>query len=154
MRTIREWGLVVLWMGAIFYGSSRPSLPGSLGRQDAIGDLFRAAVHLAEYAILAALTYRAAIAPAVRGDASLALGNPRAVQVLDVRLVVAVLALSVGYALSDELHQSFVPGRCFSLADLGVDAAGVALGLGAVARWRMWSGRSLRHRKGGPHFRR
>lgn len=154
MRAIRDWGLVVLWMGAIFYGSSRPSLPGSLGRQDAIGDLLRTAVHLAEYAILAALTYRAAIATAVRGDASLALGNPRVERGLDVRLVVAVLALSMGYALSDELHQSFVPGRCFSLADLGVDVAGVVLGLGAVARWRLWRGRSLHHRDSNPHFRR
>ncbi|HEX9058870.1 MAG TPA: VanZ family protein [Clostridia bacterium] len=30
----------------------------------------------------------------------------------------------VAYGLSDEIHQLFVPGRCFQLIDLGMDAIG------------------------------
>lgn len=33
------------------------------------------------------------------------------------------------YALSDEFHQLFVPGRAFELSDLGLDATGISVGL-------------------------
>ena len=33
------------------------------------------------------------------------------------------------YALSDEFHQLFVPGRAFQLSDLGLDAVGISAGL-------------------------
>ena len=38
-------------------------------------------------------------------------------------------AVCMAFALSDEWHQSFVPARVFSFADLGADAVGVALGI-------------------------
>ncbi len=37
------------------------------------------------------------------------------------------------YALSDEIHQLFVPGRAFQWADIGMDTCGVLLGAAAVA---------------------
>lgn len=44
--------------------------------------------------------------------------------------------LAVVYALSDEFHQSFVPGRHPSLVDaLVIDAGGAAIGLGLMY-WR------------------
>jgi VanZ family protein len=47
------------------------------------------------------------------------------------RIAFAV-AIALAFALSDEWHQTFVPGRVFSLGDLGADALGVAIGIGAV----------------------
>ena len=48
------------------------------------------------------------------------------------------LILAVFYALSDEFHQSFVPGRHPSLVDaLVIDAGGAAIGLGLVYWWRV-----------------
>lgn len=45
--------------------------------------------------------------------------------------------LTMGYGLLDEWHQSFVPGRQVSAADLGRDALGCALGLWLTRRvWR------------------
>jgi VanZ family protein len=38
-------------------------------------------------------------------------------------------ALGALYAVSDELHQSFVPGRLGSPLDVAIDAAGVAVGI-------------------------
>ncbi len=38
------------------------------------------------------------------------------------------LIISICYALSDEFHQSFVPGRVMGLADICFDTAGVFLG--------------------------
>ncbi len=35
---------------------------------------------------------------------------------------------SFGYAITDEIHQLFVPGRAFQISDLAVDLAGIILG--------------------------
>lgn len=35
---------------------------------------------------------------------------------------------SFGYAVTDEIHQIFVPGRAFQLIDLAVDLGGIVLG--------------------------
>ena len=43
--------------------------------------------------------------------------------------VSASAVLCAVYALSDEIHQIFVPGRAFQLVDLAVDLAGVAVGI-------------------------
>ena len=37
--------------------------------------------------------------------------------------------LAILYGISDEIHQSFVPGRDASIIDLGVDALGISLSL-------------------------
>lgn len=50
--------------------------------------------------------------------------------------------ITVVYGLSDEFHQSFVPSRVASAADLLADAAGAI-----VAGWGLWLGvRMRRHR--------
>lgn len=38
--------------------------------------------------------------------------------------------LAAGYAVTDELHQLFVPGRAFQVTDLAIDAGGTLLGIG------------------------
>ena len=59
------------------------------------------------------------------------------------------MVIVILYALSDETHQSFVPGRSPSLLDVGVDAIGGILGLSVargrwierafnLARYRIW----------------
>lgn len=50
----------------------------------------------------------------------------------NVKLLVRFLvSIGVGiiYAISDELHQSFIPGRSPSAIDVGIDTAGVILGI-------------------------
>jgi VanZ family protein len=44
-------------------------------------------------------------------------------------------AVCVAFALGDELHQTLVPGRTFSWADVGADTAGIGIGL-ALGLWR------------------
>jgi VanZ family protein len=50
-------------------------------------------------------------------------------------LLILAWALSVLYALTDEFHQSFVPGRNASLVDIGIDAIGAA---GMILLYRLW----------------
>ena len=44
------------------------------------------------------------------------------------RVLLRAVLLCLGYALLDEIHQHFVPGRAFQLADLGLDLLGSTLG--------------------------
>jgi VanZ family protein len=103
----RLWLPVVAWAALIFAFSSVPDLGTGLGGWDL---LLRKIAHAAEFAILGALLLRA-------------VGRP-------------VVAFSLGalYAISDEVHQSFVPGRVGSPVDVAIDVAGVAAG---VALWQL-----------------
>lgn len=101
-RTLSLWLPVVAWAAVIFGLSSVPDLGTGLGGWDLV---VRKLAHVTEYAILGALLVRA-------------LGRPWA----------AFLA-GITYAVSDEIHQSFVPGRLGSPVDVAIDAAGVAVGV-------------------------
>ncbi len=115
------WLPPLLWMTLIFYGSAQPTLP-SLAHS-LLDSLVKYGAHFVEYAVLALLWYRALYAR---------FPHPR---ILPLALIVTVL-----YALSDELHQSFVPGRSATWQDLAVDALGAASALllwnAAHQRWR------------------
>ena len=103
---LRLWAPVVLWAAVIFAFSSIPDLGTGLGTWDLV---LRKLAHAAEFAVLGALLLRAL--PIER----------------------AALALGIGYAASDEVHQLFVAGRRGSVVDVLIDAVGVSVG---VALWR------------------
>lgn len=42
------------------------------------------------------------------------------------------VAISFFYAVTDEIHQLFVPGRAFQLVDLAVDLVGIIIGTAAI----------------------
>ena len=132
MILIRDWLPVLLWMAAIFWGSSRSTLPGPLGAQTVCGDWLRDATHMAEYAILSALAHRALrkTPAAARRPSSF----PSHFSFLRAHFspFVLALALSLGYAFLDETHQLFVPGRQFALWDIVLDASGSVLALAAL----------------------
>ena len=73
--------------------------------------------HLTEYAILAALWFRALHA-----------GR----RLPSTRRALAALGISIAWAIGDELHQRFVPSRTASHLDVILDSAGAALALLAL----------------------
>jgi len=85
--------------------------------------LSRKVGHFSEYALLLALWWRALITR-VAGLGALALA----------------FAIAVGYAATDEFHQTFVDGRVGTPRDVVLDAAGAAAA-GAVILWRRGSPR-------------
>ncbi len=108
-RFLRYWFPVSIWCGVIFYFSSIPHLSSGLG----VWDLFlRKIAHLIEYGILAFLLTRA-----FWNTGNLSLSD----------LCAWSLRLSIFYALTDELHQSFVPGRKNSIYDLFIDSLGAVI---------------------------
>ncbi len=104
---VRLWLPVLTWAGLIFAFSSVPDLGTGLGGWDLV---LRKIAHAAEYAVLGALLQRALRRPGV------------------------AFALGTLYAISDEVHQSFVSGRHGSPLDVALDAAGVAVGVALVHR--------------------
>ena len=55
--------------------------------------------------------------------------------------VVFTLLLCISYAITDELHQAFVPGRTPKLLDVLIDSSGASLGIGIYVlfvenRWK------------------
>ena len=112
----------LLWMGLIFFLSAQPDLPHpQTGWLDL---LFSSAAHFIMFGVLAVLW-------------AWALGWGRYGWLVS-------LALTLLYALSDEFHQSFVPGRHADPFDLVCDALGAVAGLGAWAWLRRWRRRVLR----------
>ena len=101
-RIVTVWLPVFAWAAVIFAFSSIPHLSSGLGAWDTV---LRKCAHVAEYAILGALLYRAL------GREALA------------------LAVGIAFAATDELHQHFVRGRHASPVDVAIDAAGLALGM-------------------------
>lgn len=107
-RLLSLWLPVAAWAALIFGLSSVPDLGTGLGGWDLV---LRKLAHATEYAILAALLVRA-------------LGRPGW----------AALA-GLAYAISDEIHQSFVEGRQGSPLDVGIDTVGVLVGVMLARRW-------------------
>ena len=104
---IRFWGPVVLYMGLIFWSSSRE-------RPDVLSSIPDYLLHGAAYAGLALLSVRALAKRIFSG--------------LKAAHIAGGIAIAVLYGMSDEWHQLHVPGRDGSLVDVLADLAGAALG--------------------------
>ena len=81
--------------------------------------ILRKAAHFTEYALLAALWWRA-LRTRMADSAALA----------------AAFAIAVGYSITDEIHQTFVDGRTGSPVDVLIDTAGAATAVALAARRR------------------
>ena len=101
-------------MGVIFLLSAQPNLSSGLGVIDLVG---RKLVHVGEYALLCALWWRALRTVAAPGWG-----------------LATATAIAVAYAVTDELHQSFVPTRHGAVLDVAIDSVGALLA--AVLLWR------------------
>lgn len=108
MRVAIPWLSVVAWAALIFYLSAQPSLKTDLGIWDLI---LRKCAHVLEYAVLCLLLWNAIRQKIITSRTALALAA----------------MISLIYALSDEFHQRFVPGRSGALRDVGFDSAGIII---------------------------
>lgn len=143
-RFLRYWLPVILWMVFIFGLSTSAGASSNTSRiigpivrwlvpgisDEALGRVVfgvRKTSHVAEYALLAVLGWRARRKP-VRGDA-------RPWHRGD---AVFAFVLATAFAASDEWHQSFVPSRQGSGWDVLLDSCGAVLGLFVVWRLGRW----------------
>ena len=111
MARIGRFGPPLGLMAVIFALSAQPDLDSGLGTVDYVG---RKLVHMSEFGLLWFLWLRA-------------LGRDRAL---------AAALIAIGYAVTDEVHQTSVEGRHGTPTDVAIDAAGV------VAAWLLWRART------------
>lgn len=101
---------ILLWSGFIFFLSNQQTLPGpDLYAWDFV---FKKSAHVFVYFVLMLLVQRAIL--------KLHIENV-------VKASVFALVFSVLYAMTDEFHQSFVPGRSGTLRDLLYDMLGIGI---------------------------
>ncbi len=133
LRALISWGPVLAAMGVMFVASAQPKPDVPYGPPLSIyfsglmpifpggwEVLIKKGGHVIAFGVLAFLAMRA----------GLVWDLPRR------RAALLGIGLALGYALLDELHQSFVPGRHPSPADIGLDLLG-ALSFVSVA-WRAY----------------
>ncbi len=134
--------LMILWMAVIFYYSHQPAaesseISGSIcykivsainkicsqnwsdaqlaQRAEGLSYPVRKAAHMSEYAILAVLILQVLNASTRRARYWM-------------YYVIAQLLASL-YAMTDEFHQLYIPGRSGAWSDVGIDSIGACLGL-------------------------
>ncbi len=120
-QRLRRLGPLIV-MAAIFFTSNLPDT-GSGSLVSLVPGTLKNLLHVPAYALLAASL---CLALARRRGGSTAL---------------LVLVLTFSYGVFDEWHQSFVPGRDVSGADLLRDLLGAAIGVGLVRRW--WAAQAV-----------
>jgi len=138
VQHLKYWFPVLLWMSFIFWMSTgtfsaqntsliiepllrflMPSI--SAEKADMIHGVIRKLAHVTEYFILGILLFRAFR------------GGSRELGIL--RWAVSSFLVVVLYAVSDELHQSFLSTRTASLFDIGIDTLGGILAQSPSALW-------------------
>jgi hypothetical protein len=116
-RILKLWLPVLVWAGVIFSFSSM-----SINKETAFSWLdfvVKKTAHVVEYFILYWLLFRA-----------ISEKNEK----INKKVFVWSIVIAIFYALSDEWHQTFVPGREGTLRDVGFDTIGVLLSTTLIKR--------------------
>lgn len=107
----------VLWALLIFIFSSQQLLPSV--EFSALDFVLKKTAHIFVYAVLYLLLFRTVNKSLTRQRASKLKNNSR--------LLYLPILICLVYAVSDEIHQYFVPGRFATLRDVGFDMLGVGI---------------------------
>ena len=134
MRKILVWLTVIMWMGLIFKFSSQPAVKSSKlsGKVTNVNvkaiekvkpntkfnivefhHMVRKNAHFFIYLVLGILTLNALRKSGVKGYKG----------------IIFALLICFLYAISDEIHQTFVPGRTGMVKDVFIDTAGATVGI-------------------------
>ena len=116
-KKLKLWLPVFIWAGVIFSFSSM-----SINKDSAFSWLdfvVKKTAHMVEYFVLYWLLFRA------WSDKN---------KKIDRKIFVWSMVVAIIYALSDEWHQTFVPGREGTLRDVGFDTIGVLLSASLLKR--------------------
>lgn len=111
MRFVRYWLPVIVWMIVIFFMSGRESV--RIADEYILNFLFFKMFHVIEYFILFVLYFRA-----LKNTLRTPIG---------VNFFAAAFFLTLIYAVTDEIHQVFVPTREGKLRDVIIDAIGATI---------------------------
>jgi VanZ family protein len=120
---ISLWLPVAAYMAALYYGALMPDVPGPV-----VTRFSDTVLHAGGYSVLAVLALRATAKARWSGVTGGA--------------VITAFAIAMLHGLSVEWLQMAVPTRFAEWRDVGNNAAGAALGLGAAWAWGIMKGKS------------
>jgi len=100
----------VLWAAVIFFFSNQETLPGF--EVSVLDFLFKKSAHMFVYAVLYFLIFRAY----QKSSPEMFKKNKYLIPILICFL----------YSMTDEIHQSFIPGRYSTIRDMGYDMLGLS----------------------------
>lgn len=112
-KIIYLWGPVIVFAGLMFIMSSL-----SFSLEEEPFALFDKFVHVSEYGLFAILLFRALS------------GSLNGMGFISIALLTVIITL--GYGMSDEFHQSFVPSRMPEVMDLVADGFGAVVAMTGV----------------------
>ena len=133
IRFLFSWLPVVLWAAIIFLFSANPDpykylpeawrylIPIREISDSSLAELLGQLMHFLEYAVLSFLMARAL---------HHTLPSSQKINLL-------TIIFTMIFALSDEIHQLFVPGRTFQVIDLIIDFLGILFGLFLYTRLKI-----------------
>ena len=104
---------------------------GQIALQEQVDHVVRKLAHFSEYAMLGllALNFARCVAKKKRGTTANTANAAAQPLVGSKRLLATTWALATCYAVTDEVHQIFVPGRSCMVTDVCIDSAGVVAGM-------------------------
>ena len=115
---LSRWGPVAIILAGIFIGSEQPAVRRA---PRMIEFLIAKVSHLLEFAALGVALTRA-IAPPEEPKPG--------------RAIAIAVAASALFAVSDEYHQAFIPGRTATVRDVVIDLIGAIVGVTGYAHFR------------------
>lgn len=142
MYRVFSWTAVIVWMALIFYLSHQPAeesrelsagvkgifitfidiiAPNIDLNFSTLHHVIRKNAHFFIYLILGFLV----------------INSLRSSNVIGYRSVVLALLICIFYAIADEIHQLFIPGRSGEVRDVLIDTAGASVGIIVYLLFRM-----------------
>lgn len=133
-RKLFTWAMIILWMALIFYFSHQPATksnelssgivelidntikkisPNINYNQVNLNHIIRKSAHFGVYLILGILVANGLLATSISKSKGIYLS----------------LLISILYAISDEIHQIYIPGRSGQASDVLLDSAGALVGI-------------------------
>jgi VanZ family protein len=100
----------VLWAAVIFFFSNQETLPGF--EVSILDFLFKKSAHMFVYAVLYFLIFRAY--------------QKSSPEMFNKNKYLIPILICFLYSMTDEIHQSFVPGRYSTIRDMGYDMLGLS----------------------------
>lgn len=129
MNEIISWIAVVLWMSLLFYFSHQPATTSS----ELSTGITKSIIKVVEKVMPSATFDLRRLNHIVRKHAHFIIYFVLGVFVLHALGSASIgiaLLICVIYAMSDEFHQLFIPGRGAQIKDVLIDSAGASVGIG------------------------
>lgn len=143
MKKIKKalpWALTLSWMALIFFLSHQPATesaslstgvmaqviklmekiaPGLHFDMALLHYFIRKNAHFTVYLVLGVLVFNS-------------LRRTETLKLTKAQLILVAVLICVLYAISDEVHQVFIPGRAGQIKDVLIDSAGAIVGVGGL----------------------